>query len=197
MKKNFAALGVVAGLGIGGLVGVTMFSPGAGNAQSTTAPATTAAAPATTAAPGATVAPSADAKDAKDAKDANDTNEANETHGRGAGFDRTAHEAQEATDGTDAKLLAQAKVSPAQATAAAIALAPGTAGTPDIHDRDGGLSYRVEVTTATGVVEVTVDATTGVAALDNEGGGHHDRGGNEAGETADQATTAATSTATA
>lgn len=67
----------------------------------------------------------------------------------------------------------------------------------DIHDRDGGLSCQVEVTTATGVVEVTVDATTGVAALDNEGGGHHDRGGNEAGETADQAPTAATSTASA
>ena len=165
MKKNLAAVGVIAGLGIGGLVGVTMFSPGASNAQSTTAPA----APAAPANKGAT------------------TDDGDAWHGRDRGGDRAVWEAKEAADGTDAKLLAQAKITPAQAAVAAVAVAPGMAGTPDLHARDGALSYHVEVATATGRVEVRVDATTGAATIDNHG---HDR--NDAvGDSNDDAPTAA------
>lgn len=184
-SKSLAGIGLVAGLGIGGLVGVTVFAPGSSNAQTTTSPAVVAPTP------GAITAPTGPGSN-----DANDANEATETHGKG-GFDRTAHEAQEATDGTDAALLAKATITPAQATAAALLVTPGTAGIPDIHDRDGGLSYRVEVTMPTGVVEVTVDAKTGVAAIETEGNEHHGRGndGNDVGEQDAPAATTGTAAA--
>lgn len=155
-SKSLAGIGLVAGLGIGGLVGITVFAPGTSNAQTSTSPAVVAPAP------GASTTPEAPG-----------TNEATETHGKGGGFDRAAHETQEATDGTDAALLAKATITPAQATAAALLVAPGTAAAPDIHDRDGSLSYRVEVTTSSGVVEVAVDAKTGVATIETEGNEHH------------------------
>jgi Peptidase propeptide and YPEB domain len=98
-------------------------------------------------------------------------------HQPGDRMTREQHEAAEAADGTDAKLLAQAKITPDQAEAAALAVAPGTAGVPDIHDRDGVLTYRVDVTTATGNTEVTVDATTGAATIDTG----HDFGGGPGG----------------
>lgn len=174
MKKNLAAVGVIAGLGIGGLVGVTMFSPGASNAQSTAAPAP--------AAPGAK-GPTTDDGDAWHDNRGHDDGDAwrnDHGHDDGDGWrgkdrsgDRALWEAKEAADGTDAKLLAQAKITPSQAAAAAVVAAPGTAGTPDLHARDGVLSYHVEVATATGRVEVRVDATTGVATIDNHG---HDDG---------------------
>ncbi len=162
MKKNLAAVGVVAGLGIGGFVGVTMFSPGASNAQSA-APA----APAAADAKGATT----DDGDAWHDNHGHDDGDA--WHGKDRSGDRAVWEAKEAADGTDAKLLAQAKITPSQAAAAAVAVAPGTAGTPDLHARDGALGYHVEVATATGRVEVRVDATTGVATIDKHG---HDDG---------------------
>lgn len=46
------------------------------------------------------------------------------------------------------------------------------ADTPDIHDR-GTLSYRVNVTNGTTQTEISVDATTGVATIDQ---GHEGRG---------------------
>ena len=158
VNKNLTALGVVAGLGIGGLIGVTAFSPGASNAQSATAST-------------ATAAPGARAKTAEE--------QANEARGTW-GFDR-ARDTREAADGNRAALLARAKITPAQAAAAAVAVAPGVAGSPDIHDRDGTLTYRVEVATATGVVEVRVDATTGTAAVDNDANNHHFQRGHETG----------------
>ncbi len=61
-SKSLAGIGLVAGLGIGGLVGVTVFAPGSSNAQTTTSPAVVASTP------GATTAPeAAGANDANDA----------------------------------------------------------------------------------------------------------------------------------
>ncbi len=162
MKKRITALSVAAGLGIGGVVGAVMLAPGASNAQSTTTAAPTAVAPPAVAPNPATTAEKTG-------------NEATETHDN-KNLDRTARGAQEGTDGSDVALLANAKITPAQAAAAAIALAPGAAGTPDIHDRDNTLTYKVEVTTATGVVEVQVDANTGKAAIEDETNERHGRG---------------------
>ena len=148
MKKNLAAVGLIAGLGIGGVVGVTVFTPGASNAQSGSTPTATAEA------------------DTNRVKSPDEL--ANEASGK-RGFDR--HDSRDAADTNEAALLAKAKITPAQAAAAAITLVPGTARTPDLHDREGTLTYRVDVTTATGDVEVRVDALTGSATIDTNGHG--------------------------
>jgi uncharacterized membrane protein YkoI len=150
-------------IALGALVGSAFIANAVSNAPTTVASATAGAA----AAAPATTVPTPAENDGAD--------EATENHdGKGGrGVDRAAHEAQEATDGSDAALLAKAKITPAQATAAAIAVAPGTADAPDIHERDGVLSYDVRIITATGETEVTVDATTGVATVEAEGGDHH------------------------
>lgn len=61
-----------------------------------------------------------------------------------------------------AKLAPLATVTPEQATAAATAAVPGTAGTPELSDENGNVVYDVEVTAADGSkVEVKVDAGNG------------------------------------
>ena len=60
-----------------------------------------------------------------------------------------------------ATLTALATTTPADASAAAIAAVPGTAATPELNSEDGFVVYKVVVTTATGDIEVTVDAGNG------------------------------------
>jgi uncharacterized membrane protein YkoI len=164
---------VTAAIALGAFAGSGMIASAVTSTQATPA------APTAVTAPAAVTTPAANAPvEAQSTNEANDANEATEVHTGKGPADRAAHEAQEATDGTDAKLLAAAKITPDQAKAAAIALVPGTADTPDIHDR-GTLSYRVNITNGTIQTEVSVDATTGVATLDQGRGGHGGHHGND------------------
>ena len=99
-------------------------------------------------------------------------NEANESP------DRVAQEAAE-----QATLQAQAKVSDADARAAALAVKPGTVTESKLDGRHGTVVWHIEITTATGFADVNVDAVTGKVidsrdeATEHQGGGRGDHGG--------------------
>ena len=70
------------------------------------------------------------------------------------------------TESTDesseaASLKALVTLTPEQATAAAIAAVPGTAGDVELENENGNVVYGVEVTTANGQVDVKVDPGNG------------------------------------
>ena len=75
--------------------------------------------------------------------------------------------------GESAALQSLAKISPDQASAAALAAVPGTAGTVQLEDENGFVVYGIEVTRADGTVtDVKVDAGNGtVLAQEADGTG--------------------------
>ena len=92
--------------------------------------------------------------------------------------DRVAAETAEQTT-----LLAQAKVSDADARAAALVAKPGTVTESRLDDRHGTLVWHIEIKTATAFADVNVDATTGKVldshdeTAEHQGGGMGDHGG--------------------
>lgn len=103
---------------------------------------------------------------------------------------------------SDAEELTQlqslAKVSPADAEAAATAAVPGTAKPAELENEDGNVVYDVEVTGADGkVTEVIVDAGNGKVlhqeaeeADDHQDGDHEDGERSDSGSGASETTTA-------
>ena len=86
-----------------------------------------------------------------------------------------------------AALAAKATVTPAQATDAALAAVPGTAGKAELDNENGSLVYSVEVTKADGTsADVVVDAGNAkVLAKDADAGEADEKGGAEGSETPD------------
>ena len=86
-----------------------------------------------------------------------------------------------------AALAAEATVTPAQATDAALAAVPGTAGKVELDNENGGLVYSVEVTKADGTsADVVVDAGNAkVLAKDADAGEADEKGEAEGSETPD------------
>ena len=158
-----------------------LFAGGAGIAS---AVSTTTSAPIATIAPAAP-APAADTNaadpagnegnEADEPNGGNDQQDADETAISGsvtAPAESTGTEDHAAEDAALAKL---ATITPDQASAAALVAVPGTVGDVKLKDEDGFVVYSVDVTTATGDVEVVVDAGNG-AILGQEAGGEHGDG---------------------
>ena len=102
--------------------------------------------------------------------------------------------AADGTEPTDAQLQAVATVTADQATAAALANTPGTAGTAALKSVAGNVVWEVDVTaTAGGNYDVIIDAGNSTVldshAEGGPGGGHH-------GDHADATPDATTATAT-
>jgi hypothetical protein len=87
-------------------------------------------------------------------------------------------------DAAESAALAKlAKITPAQAQAAALAAHPGTAEKVELENDNGSLVYAVAVRTSTGLLDVKVDAgNAAVLAVetDNEAGGAEGKGAKDA-----------------
>jgi uncharacterized membrane protein YkoI len=170
---------VLAGLGIGaGAAGIA-------NAVSkpTRAPAVKVAADATVNTP--SVAASATASEAPDPNEATDSNEAPDTAAANDATDTAGSAAdsgnpsytasvtapQGSANETDenAALAPLAKITAADATTAALAAVPGTAGPITLENENGNVVYGVTVTTPTGAVDVKVDAGNGKILAQDSG----------------------------
>jgi uncharacterized membrane protein YkoI len=91
--------------------------------------------------------------------------------------------ASDGEQGEAAKLAPLAKVTPEQATAAATAKVPGSAGAVQLEDENGNVVYGVEVTTPDGkTVDVKVDAGTGAVVHQESDSGNDNEAGNDSGE---------------
>jgi len=99
----------------------------------------------------------------------------------------------ESTDeaGEAAALKAMVTLTPEQASAAATAAVPGTAGDIELENDGGNVVYDVEVTTANGHVDVKVDPGNGkILAQEteqNDGESADDKAGTDKADQADQA----------
>ncbi len=74
-------------------------------------------------------------------------------------------------------LLAQAKVSDADARAAALVAKPGTVTESRLDDRHGTLVWHIEIKTATAFADVNVDAITGKVIDSHDETAEHQGGG--------------------
>jgi uncharacterized membrane protein YkoI len=79
-----------------------------------------------------------------------------------------------------ARLAALATVTADQATQAATAAVPGTPATPVLENENGNVVYSVHVTTATGVIDVKVDAGNGKVVAQDQGDNEGSDSANEA-----------------
>ena len=93
------------------------------------------------------------------------------------------------TDAPDPALAAQAKITEAEATAAALKAQPdGKVVHAEVEDEDGTIVWGVELATPNGEHDVKIDATTG-ALLKNEADGAEENGAADAGDTTETADT--------
>ncbi|MGQ9756173.1 MAG: PepSY domain-containing protein [Desulfotomaculales bacterium] len=92
--------------------------------------------------------------------------------------DKNKEQAKDAPDeaAEAAALEGKAKITPAQAQAAALAAVPGTALKTELDNENGNLVYSVEVKTAQGVKDIKVDAGDG-KVLAQENAGDEEEGG--------------------
>ena len=95
--------------------------------------------------------------------EANEANESKESD--------QAEEAQDKTEGAESdRLKSLARITPEQASAAALAQVPGTVKKAELENEDGNVVYSVEIKTADGESDVKVDAGDGrVLHVDKDG----------------------------
>ena len=77
----------------------------------------------------------------------------------------------------NAALAPLAKISSADATKAALAAVPGTAGAAVLENENGNVVYGVTITTSTGSTDVKVDAGTGKVLAQDSGADNNDENG--------------------
>jgi uncharacterized membrane protein YkoI len=77
------------------------------------------------------------------------------------------------------QLQGLAKITPDQARQAALGAVPGTASTPVLEDENGNVVYGVEIQTASGTVDVKVDAGNGTVLSQDTGGDSEKQSTNE------------------
>ena len=100
------------------------------------------------------------------------------------------------TDAPDPALAGQAKVTEAEAIAAALKAQPdGKVVHAEVQDEDGTLVWGVELATPNGEHDVKIDAATG-ALLKNEADGAEENGTAEAGDTTEAPDTAGSASTT-
>jgi uncharacterized membrane protein YkoI len=88
-------------------------------------------------------------------KEASEANEANESGKKG-------EEAEDKAEGAESeRLKSLARITPEQASAAALAQVPGTVKKVELENDDGNVVYGVEIKTANGESDVKVDAGDG------------------------------------
>jgi uncharacterized membrane protein YkoI len=93
----------------------------------------------------------------KEENEADETNEAKESHDREDG-----DEAEDKAEGAESeRLKSLARITPEQASAAALAQVPGTIKKVELENEDGNVVYGVEIKTANGESDVKVDAGDG------------------------------------
>jgi uncharacterized membrane protein YkoI len=86
-----------------------------------------------------------------------EANEANES-----GKDEKGKEAEDKAEGAESeRLKSLARITPEQASAAAVAQVPGTVKRVELENENGNVVYGVEITTANGESDVKVDAGNG------------------------------------
>ena len=105
----------------------------------------------------------AEGAEKNEASEANEANEAKEGE--------KGEESKDETEGAESeRLKSLARITPEQASAAALAQVPGTVKKVELENEDGNVVYGVEIETAKGESEVKVDAGDGrVLHVDNDG----------------------------
>ena len=81
-----------------------------------------------------------------------------------------------------AQLQGLTTITPDQASQAALTAVPGTAATPVLENENGSVVYGVEVTTATGTIDVKVDAGNGTVLAQDTSDGNEKESANKVGE---------------
>lgn len=173
MNTNLRSRKILAALLAG--VGLTAGAAGIANAVTNpTAPVATqqGAAPATATSAAPTDAEVNDGTDGADATETPDKTEAATDGAETADNSYTASITAPTGSGNEtdenATLAPLAKITPAEATKAALAAVPGTAGAAALENENGYVVYGITVTTPKGNVDVKVDAGNGkVLAQDN------------------------------
>ena len=99
----------------------------------------------------------AEGAESKEENEAPEANEANESKAGTKG-----EEAQDKAEGAESeRLKSLARITPEQASAAALAQVPGTVKKVELENEDGNVVYGVEIKTADGERDVKVDAGNG------------------------------------